>query len=512
MRPIHQCTAVVWASLCCSGQVDKPTFRSATTLVEFPIVALDANGKPVRDLKKDEIELADRGKRREIAYLLFNSAEGAENATPLPPGDFSNRSDHRPSLRRSVAAIVMDIINTAPSGGLGGQMQESNYQDAARLQVLRYLTALPPNMLAGLFRLASDKVTRVCDFTDNLVTLRAQIGKLDLNQRTPQIDVGFPDVASSFGDALPAAAGDAAKDAVRTLSNYNEGVRDDRLQMTLAGLESLGDYMSVLPGRKSIIWITVGMPTVIETDRWVKTYEPLIQRTARRLASKGIAVYGVPAIAAVKNNPALEVLAETTGGRVMRVANNPASGLVTAAADNNAVYTVGFYSSDKPDNQWHDVRVSAKRPGVKLDYRQGYLADAAPGQPQEWSREQWQAAISSSLGSSALRLDARCRLGTRAEAGTVFVATRFQLTDLVFGTHQTAQIEIAYVEKKGDETYNIQRRAAVLNYTDSNGGSVQSAHSWKLDSATKTIRVILHDKLSGRYGTVDVPVKNIPAR
>ena len=51
-----------------------------------------------------------------------------------------------------------------------------------------------------------------------------------------------------------------------------------------------------------------------------------------------------------------------------------------------------------------------------------------------------------------------------------------------------------------------------MGYTDYNGGSVQHAHNWKLDPEAAAIRVILRDKLTGRYGTLDLPVKDIPVR
>ena len=211
----------------------------------------------------------------------------------------------------------------------------------------------------------------------------------------------------------------------------------------------------------------------------------------------------------------MDLLAETTGGRVIRTMGDPTEGLTVAAVDNSAVYTVGFYSGREPANKWRDVRITVSRPGVRLTYRQGYVAEAPTERPREWSPKQWQAAIYNSLGSSNLRLDARAHIGSGSSAGMVFVAIRFQLTDLYFHRHgerRTAEIEIAYVEMRPDDTYNIQRRNATLRYTETNGGSVQHAHSWKLDPQTRAIRIILRDKLTGRYGTVDLPIKEIPVQ
>ncbi len=97
----------------------------------------------------------------------------------------------------------------------------------------------------------------------------------------------------------------------------------------------------------------------------------------------------------------------------------------------------------------------------------------------------------------------------------VFTAIRFELTDLLFrsvGNRKIAQIEIAYVEIKPNQTYKIEKRTATLRYTEANGGSVQNAHDWKLDPDAKAIRIILRDKLTGRYGSVDIPIDKIPVQ
>jgi VWFA-related protein len=337
----HVLTTFAAGAVLCAGQdAGMPTFRSATTLIEFNVVALDASGRPVTDLKKEDILISERGKPRDVAYFRFDGASGTDEIQPLPAGDFSNRSDRLSSLRRSLAAIVMDTVNTAPVGGLAGSLQESDYQETTRAQILRYLHAIPPHTRVALYRLETERVTMLQDFTDDLESLRRRIAQIDLSAKGPPIDIGFHDAASDFDAPLPAAAANAAADASRVAANYNEGVRDDRLQMTLAGLESLGNRLAGLPGRKSVVWMSVGLPSITNTGGWIKSHAGAIQATARRLASQGIAIYAFPATG--KYSPAMDILADTTGGRVVRTMNDPAAALTAAAADNSAAYTAGF--------------------------------------------------------------------------------------------------------------------------------------------------------------------------
>jgi hypothetical protein len=54
-----------------------------------------------------------------------------------------------------------------------------------------------------------------------------------------------------------------------------------------------------------------------------------------------------------------------------------------------------------------------------------------------------------------------------------------------------------------------------IPYPDPHGeagklGVVHVSHSWRLTPGATTVRLIVLDRLSGRYGTLDVPVRDIP--
>ena len=83
------------------------------------------------------------------------------------------------------------------------------------------------------------------DFTEDIDSLRARIANADLNPQGEQIDnKGMGD--TPLGD--------------RALSEMNQVVRDRKLEVTLAGLEALGNHLAGMPGRKNLVWITSGLP------------------------------------------------------------------------------------------------------------------------------------------------------------------------------------------------------------------------------------------------------------
>jgi len=73
------------------------------------------------------------------------------------------------------------------------------------------------------------------------------------------------------------------------------------------------------------------------------------------------------------------------------------------------------------------------------------------------------------------------------------------------------------VQKRADgEAIDITRAGVTIRLTEARvhelqNGAVRYNRVWKLDPATSTVRLIVRDMRTGRYGTVDLPVKSIPA-
>ena len=80
-------------------------------LVQFTVVALDAKGKPITDLREDELSLTEDGHFRQIAAFRFEG--GSEPyLPPCSSGFFTNGSSCRGGLPRNIVA-------TAPDSSLG---------------------------------------------------------------------------------------------------------------------------------------------------------------------------------------------------------------------------------------------------------------------------------------------------------------------------------------------------------------------------------------------------------
>jgi hypothetical protein len=205
---------------------------------------------------------------------------------------------------------------------------------------------------------------------------------------------------------------------------------------------------------------------------------------------------------------ALNLFADVTGGRATFTINDPTEGLKTTALDQRAIYTVGFYATAARDNKWHPLAVQVRKPNVTVTHRQGYLAEAAAAQALEWGEEQWRTALANPLSSSVVRLDGQIQPG--ADGRTFEFRMQIALDDLHFrnvGGKVAAEIEIATAEKiaSGDFIFRVER--ATLNRVNAEPGAVAPyVRGWALRPETTNVRLIVRDRFTGRYGTLDIPM------
>jgi hypothetical protein len=272
------------------------------------------------------------------------------------------------------------------------------------------------------------------------------------------------------------------------------------VDLTLPGLEALGNHLARFPGRKSLVWVGNGMPLYIGRSRATRTtdYEPRMRQTAERLATQGIAVYPVASqLASETIKESLNLFADTTGGRVTLTMNDPTEGLRTTALDQRGIYSIGFYAVAPPDNTWHPITVQVKRPNVTLTHRRGYRSEAPAAQPVEWGEAEWRTAIANPLSSSVVRLEGQIEAAAGADPRTLDFRMQMALDDVHF--REVGGKAVA------DIAFRIER--ATLGRTNSDPGALAPyARRWTLRPDTTVVRIIVRDRFTGRYGTLDIPV------
>ncbi len=543
---------LLWPLADLSAQTEKPSFRARTQLVEFTLVALGKGNAPIADLLKEEVEVYANGKRTEIAFFRAEgqpAPEPAPPARPLPPGNFSNRPEYAPGPSRNVVAVVLDTMNTEAAQAMW-----------ARAQVARYLRRFPPQTRMAVFLLGT-RLTVLHDFTEDAESLRQRVEKAQLS--VPLLEAG--DIAAMARDAeqlLEMFPDDPQleeilRNQIEIEGVYNAAVRTRRLKATLEALEALGNHLTGIPGRKNLIWIGGGISMLNITGAMgfgphgsIESQENAVRGAARRLAQKGIALYAVDSNplsqpkdmnASVSRPtpirgrgrfesqqqteeisadtlPASITMAEITGGRLIHDTNDPSEGMDYAVRDLRGAYSIGFYSTEEPDGKWHSLKVKVRRSGARLTYRQGYLLEAESPAAAPWTQAELQTALRHPLGSTSISIDASCRPAETGETGAITMDLRIYPASLYFKAGKDgsfAEVDIAVAEKKATGEMFVRQENGRFQDPLSLPAAPDSyrclwSRTWKPAAGISALRVLVRDRSTGRFGTLDLSFEKIP--
>ncbi len=158
-------------------------------------------------------------------------------------------------------------------------------------------------------------------------------------------------------------------------------------------LQALAEHLALVPGHKSIFWITqsfppwlfkeVGMwtPPAMDTAAWNKTITALNEANVavNTVDSRGMFLCGgdpnSPSNRVGGTLDTLQEIAARTGGNSYIRRNDLDNAMEEGIEASRTTYTLGFYlnAADR-DDKFHAVKVQAHRAGLQLFYRQGYYA------------------------------------------------------------------------------------------------------------------------------------------
>jgi VWFA-related protein len=275
---------------------------------------------------------------------------------------------------RRVIAMFFDLSSMQPEDVLRSAASARDYIDKR----------LTPSDMIALVTL-STTLQVVQDFTADRDLLLQTIDRLSGVE-----GAGFEELATDVTDDTSTAF--SADDAEFALFNT-----DRRLQ----AIQALIEAMAPIEQKKSLVYFSGGMTqsgldnrvairTV--TDRAVRSNVSIYTADSRGLqalgpagdasqaSTRGQSAFSGRAAAArfesmSSSQDALTALAEDTGGRAFFDQNDFKAVFDRVVADTSAYYLLGFSSTNPAKNgRFRRIRVSVKRPDLKLEYRAGYYA------------------------------------------------------------------------------------------------------------------------------------------
>lgn len=411
--------------------------RIATSLVQTDLVVTDKNDQVIPDLKLEDFKVYENGKRQDLKFIEFVSAEAAPriegsinvNGQAVEPDVERNLSAR--DLHRVFAFVVDDL--TVP------------FEDVVSVRNL--LTNFVDNQmregdLVGIVRVAGGRGL-LQQFTSDRPLLRRAIAEIRPTLNTYS---AFNNITTSQGintqpQRAPAGEG-------RTLMPEIVGVPDvdvseqgvisgQRALVTLHTAADVVNSMKALPGRKNLVLISGGLPLyetsqnevkvdgapiqLAEANVYINNVSSVLRQLTDRAsragvvintmdirglkASRGVSLYTDPgnearsalfgggpvdsnfgrspnmaqfdnkALDTLSGHLGLQALASATGGVSVVNTHDFNEGLSRILNRSN-YYLIGYRPSEPFDGKFHKLEIKVDRPGAKVYMRAGYTATA----------------------------------------------------------------------------------------------------------------------------------------
>ncbi len=517
---------------------DIDVVKITANLVQVDAVVTGKDGKLVTDLKPEEVEISEDGRKQKITHFSFNATENStperspktavdKNAPPVPP------SKLRPEdVRRTIAIVVDD---------LGLSFQSTHF---VRRALKKFVDEqIQPGDLVAIIRTGGG-MGALQQFTSDKRQLYAAVERVkwSMNGRSG---------VSPFAPMQEPAAGPGGAEADAANDDLNR-FRDDVFAVgTLGAISYVVRGLKELPGRKSVLLVSDGL-TIYHRDDPNQTY--MARERMRRLIDQanraavviytmnatGLQYFGLTAAdstagrspaqvedqlsnrrqAAFEMQEGLDYLAGETGGIAIKNNNDLSGGIKRVLEDQRGYYLIGY----RPDNATFDPRTGRRlfhklslkitRPGkFNVRMRNGFygVPDAERTEAKTLGQEMM-AALASPFGANGVHLQLTSLFANDPKEGSYMRGVLhidahdltftdepnnmhkciFDFVAITFGDNGLVvdqPIGKTYTINLSDETYKRAIRDGLVYYTTvpiKKAGAYQLRISLR-DSATKRI-------------------------
>jgi VWFA-related protein len=371
-------------------QTPRPTFRAGIDLVSVNVVVRDKNGQPVRDLARSDFAITEDDQPQTITTFRVEEIE------------------HTPQVITADSPVVLGSLGKTATTAAAATTPATGDAHDRRLIVLFFDTSsMQPEEVERAVAAARDYIDKklapadamavvslgtslqvLQDFTSSQTSLRAAVNSLSSVDST-----GYEAGASTDTEVAP----DTGNAYVADDSEFTIFNTDQRLD----ALKRLTEALAPIPQKKSLVYFSSGMSQTgldnevqlrLVVDRAVRSNVSIYAADMRGLQAQvpggdasTASVRGTGSFSGksmegqfdsmAASQDTLATLSEDTGGRAFFDSNEFGEVFDRVVADTTSYYLLG-YSSSNPirDGRFRRIRVTLKRPGLKLEYRAGYYA------------------------------------------------------------------------------------------------------------------------------------------
>jgi VWFA-related protein len=496
------------------NQPHTATLTVNARLVVLDLVVRDKNGKPVTDLTRDDFRVFEDGVLQPVrsfeppsAHMLPPASAASAAATvydPAQPASFG---------QSAVTVLVLDQLNT--------HFADSSF---ARRSLRDYLLKQP--------EVLAQPTSLLTVYEHNFAQLQ-----------------GFSRDRSVLLKALEAAPVHNAW-TLEASNNADYGPIE-RLDQSLHDLEQIAQSYAGIPGRKNLIWVGGGFPSVDPTSldsHDLQIVQDTVQHITDVLLSTRVTLYAIDpsssaagvveitnadmadAASAIGSglgtnagtfdaNADFDHLSLITGGRVVRGRNDVGPQIALAIDDGASFYTIGYSPSSNSTSaaQFRKIRVDCLRPGLTMVTRAGYFAETVQQQKTvQTASYDLSTAAESKLQLNGLHVTASPETSVSTPVSSFVVHVSAPSLDW---TRQEDGSSIASVYVLG---VSLDAKGKIVDHIDHPMvATAKSGANLRDDSRTADflitlpvsakaarLRFVVRDSATGRMGSTDLPVKH----
>jgi len=275
------------------------TFKASAQAVIVDVVVTDAKGRPIKGLPQKEFQLEEDGKPQSLHYFReFGEAKAPAASPPAKPSPnvFTNMTAGPDP--GSVTLILLDLLNTPPAD-----------QQFARKQLIKFLKSKPANVQFALCTLSPNKnqhLRLIEGFTPDENALLAAVNSGRATARTMSWE-SAAEAQNAVNSVTELAQSDVNSHWENLLSGLQkmqeyekESDTSERAGLTIDALSQLARYLSGIPGRKNLVWLSGSFPVDFARNPEVDmpsveshNYAGLVRQAANLLAQGQVTVYPV---------------------------------------------------------------------------------------------------------------------------------------------------------------------------------------------------------------------------
>ena len=479
-------------------------------LVVLDLVVRDKDGKPVTDLTANDFRVYEDGQLQRIRSFEAPSTHTLPAATLANTATVFDPAQPAPFGQSPVSVLILDQLNT--------HFADSSFARRS----LRDLLLKQPALL-------NQPTTLLTVYDNNFKLLQP-----------------FTRDREALLKALAAAPTKMAWQ-LETNGSADYGPIE-RLDQSLHALEQIAQSYASIPGRKNLIWVGGGFPTIDPTSfdsHDLQIVQDTVQHITDVLLATRVTLYAVDPtssaagvveitnadqadaasasggpvgtnIGSYDANADFDKLGLITGGRIVRGRNDVGAQIALAIDDGTSFYTLGYAptSTSTSAAQYRKIRVDCLRPGLTMVTRSGYYTEPAQQQKSAGTAAYDLAtAADSKLQLNGLRL--KVIPETSVSANTDTFQVRVSAPGLTWKTQEDSTsvasvyvMAVAYDAKGKMLTHIDHPMTATAQPTANLRDDLKTANftiTAPIPAKATRLRFVVRDSATGRMGSLDIP-------